>query len=207
MLSGNNICVPYKKSPSARRSDTHEKNASMERCSSTQAAQGPKGWAAQVTSLDVTGAGYLWGGNVLSPGIEKMESSSGGVLRAEVILLIKSRSDLQSSWCSPAGQQCCPWKEESGQSGTGSVTKKARLKKSYCHQRQRQMIREEKKGEKDAKSHEHFLLLSWSPEDPNVAGWARQGEAVSRPVCQPSENCSGKVTSQNMAEPCSLTSE
>lgn len=46
-----------KKSPSARRSDTHEKNASMERCSSKQAAQGPKGWAAQVTSLDVTGKG------------------------------------------------------------------------------------------------------------------------------------------------------
>lgn len=85
-----------------------------------------------------------------------MESSSGGVLRAEVILLIKSRSDLQSSWCSPAEQQCCPWKEESGQSGTGLVTKKARLKKSYCHQRQRQMIREEKKGKRMPKTMNTF---------------------------------------------------
>lgn len=35
--------------------------------------------------------------------------------------------------------------------------------------------------------------------------WPRQGEVASSPVSHPSENSNGEVTSQNMAEPCSLT--
>ena len=64
-----------------------------------------------------------------------------------------------------------PGKKKSGQSGTGLVTNKMRPKKIYCPQRWRQVIRAEKKGEKDAKEHKHFLLLPWSPEDPYVPGW------------------------------------
>lgn len=45
-----------------------------------------------------------------------------------------------------------------------------------------------KGGEKNTKEQEHFLLLLWSPKDPNVPGGVRQGEAVSSATCQPSEN-------------------
>lgn len=127
-------------------------NTSMERCSSKRADKGLKGWSIEVTNVDVTGAGYLWRGNALTPGTEKMKSSSDGVLRAEVTSLIKTRSDLKSLWCFPAVQQCSPWKEESRQSGKGLVTDKVRLKKSYCHQRRCQMIREGKKEKRMPKN-------------------------------------------------------
>lgn len=170
---------------------------SMRKCSSRQADKGLEGWATGGTNGEVKGAGLSSGGNTLVP--ETMRSPFDRVLRTEVLLPLKTRSDLKSLQCSPAVQQCSPWKEASGQNGTGPVTNNMRLEKRYCHQRVPDNLRETKweKHDKD----EHFFLLSWSWKNPRVPVQERQTEAESSPVCHSSEQSSGKVISQSMAEP------
>lgn len=81
-----------------------------------------------------------------------------------------------------------------------------RRKQSYCHQDSARWS-ERKKRRKACKEHERFLFLPWSAKDPSVPSWASEGKARPSPVCQPSENSSGKVPSWNTAGPCSLTSQ